>query len=177
MWYDGPNKNFYIGVHRGTPDSVYAHSSSKMESFNMNNIPDGFRRRILATGSHADMARLEVEYLCNRRAPINDKYHNLYITPPTNSAEMKARQLAGIKRAQANGKFKGRLPLDPYKIALAKAMIGYGVSKRNTAKELDIGESTLYKYLAMDITHLTQQKQVIDDKIAKLEPTPVLDGV
>ena len=58
------------------------------------------------------------------------------------------RQAIGIARAKAEGKFKGRTALDPSVITTAKALIAGGMSKAKTAKQLNIGESTLYKYLS-----------------------------
>lgn len=76
MWFDSINRKFYIGVHKGNPSGKYAHSSSVMPSFNMSSIPDGYRRRILATGTVEEMVLLEAELLLNRKVPINEKYYN-----------------------------------------------------------------------------------------------------
>lgn len=58
------------------------------------------------------------------------------------------RQVIGIARAKAEGKYKGRKALDSAVIATAKTLIKSGMSKAAAAKHLNIGESTLYKYLS-----------------------------
>ena len=60
------------------------------------------------------------------------------------------RQAIGIKRAKAEGKYTGRKALDENIIKTAKSLIASGMSKAAPAKQLNIGESTLYKYLAND---------------------------
>ena len=60
------------------------------------------------------------------------------------------RQAIGISRAKAEGKYKGRTSLDPSVIATAKTLIAGGMSKAKVAKQLNIGESTLYKYLSSE---------------------------
>lgn len=82
IWYDANNKKFYIGSHKGDPNGYYAHSSSVMESFSMRNIPPGYRRRVLATGTWEEMLILEAELLMNRQVVINPKYHNQHIGSP-----------------------------------------------------------------------------------------------
>ena len=51
LWYDAPNKKYYLGWHKGTPDDKYTHSSTVWESFTKNTIPEGVTRRILAYGT------------------------------------------------------------------------------------------------------------------------------
>lgn len=58
------------------------------------------------------------------------------------------RQAIGINRAKAEGKYKGRKALDKNLIITAKKLIDSGMSKAATARQLNIGESTLYKYLS-----------------------------
>lgn len=58
------------------------------------------------------------------------------------------RQAIGIARAKKEGKYAGRKPLDKCVIAAAKKMLAEGMSKAATARQLNIGESTLYRYLA-----------------------------
>jgi DNA invertase Pin-like site-specific DNA recombinase len=58
------------------------------------------------------------------------------------------RQAIGIARAKKEGRYTGRKPLDRGVIDTAKKMINEGMSKAATAKQLKIGESTLYRYLA-----------------------------
>jgi DNA invertase Pin-like site-specific DNA recombinase len=59
------------------------------------------------------------------------------------------RQAIGIARAKDEGKYKGRRALDPNLVKTAKALIESGMSKVDVAKQLKIGQSTLYKYLSM----------------------------
>jgi hypothetical protein len=84
LWRDSVNKKFYLGYHKGSPDDNYAHSSSLMESFTMNNVPNGFKRRILAVGSNEEMMELELKLLKNRKERGRwDKYYNInYSTYP-----------------------------------------------------------------------------------------------
>ena len=58
------------------------------------------------------------------------------------------RQAIGIARAKKVGKYIGRKPLDNCVIETAKKMVAEGMSKAAAAKQLKIGESTLYRYLA-----------------------------
>lgn len=57
------------------------------------------------------------------------------------------RQAIGIARAKDEGKYKGRKALDPSLIKTAKMLIKSGMKKVDVAKQLNIGQSTLYKYL------------------------------
>ena len=64
---------------------------------------------------------------------------------------MLERQRIGINRAKAEGgKYVGRKKLDSAVIKTAKSLLASGMSKKAVASQLNIGESTLYKYLAMD---------------------------
>tara|TARA_R110002124_G_scaffold229799_2_gene394958 strand:- start:8261 stop:8815 length:555 start_codon:yes stop_codon:yes gene_type:complete len=60
---------------------------------------------------------------------------------------MLERQRVGIERAKAEGRYKGKKPLDKAVINTATALIAQGMKKKDVAKQLKIGESTLYKYL------------------------------
>lgn len=60
---------------------------------------------------------------------------------------MLERQRIGIERAKTEGKYQGRKALDQSVISLAKRLIAEGMKKKEVAKQLKIGESTLYKYL------------------------------
>lgn len=62
--------------------------------------------------------------------------------------QMLERQRIGINRAKAENKYKGRKALAPEVIATAKGLLSNGMSKRQVAQQLKIGESTLYKYLS-----------------------------
>ena len=83
LWYHGPTKRYYLGYHKGTIDDGYSHSSKVMESWDANNPPKGWRRRILATGSLKEMADLEHRLLSNRRSRgwFGNKYINLASFP------------------------------------------------------------------------------------------------
>lgn len=61
---------------------------------------------------------------------------------------LQERQRIGIDRAKSEGVYKGRKALDESVIATAKDLISKGMKKSAVAKQLRIGESTLYKYLA-----------------------------
>ena len=58
------------------------------------------------------------------------------------------RQAIGIAKAKAKGKYKGRKALPATIIKKANKLIDKGMKKKEVAKQLNIGESTLYKYLA-----------------------------
>ena len=59
----------------------------------------------------------------------------------------KERQTAGIAKAKAEGKYKGRKPVDPEKLAKIQELVELGVPKTKIAKQVGIGYSTIYKYL------------------------------
>lgn len=61
---------------------------------------------------------------------------------------MLERQRIGIERAKAEGRYKGRKAVDKEVIQTAKQLIANGMKKSQVARQLNIGESTLYKYLA-----------------------------
>jgi DNA invertase Pin-like site-specific DNA recombinase len=61
--------------------------------------------------------------------------------------QMLERQAIGIIRAKAEGKYTGRKAIDQVVIAKAKELVSKGMTKAGVAKQLNIGESTLYKYL------------------------------
>ena len=77
IWYDAPNKKYYLGKHKGSPDDSYTHSSTVWESFTKSTIPDGVRRRILAYGTDEEMTKLEHNLLLNRRQKCWDRYYNV----------------------------------------------------------------------------------------------------
>ena len=58
------------------------------------------------------------------------------------------RQAIGIAKARAKGKYKGRKALPATIINKANKLIAKGMKKKEVARQLNIGESTLYKYLA-----------------------------
>lgn len=108
IWYDSNAKMFYLGVHKGTPDDKYTHSSSVMESFKKNNIPRGFRRRILATGTLLEMNQLETDLLMNRWADKRKwgRYYNVNPNSPTigRKHSAKTRKLISDNHADVSGK-------------------------------------------------------------------------
>lgn len=59
--------------------------------------------------------------------------------------QMLERQRIGINRAKAEGKYAGRKPVDMEIIESAKALLATGMTKRKVAKQLGIGEATLYR--------------------------------
>jgi len=79
LWQDARQKpyKYYLGYHKGTPDDGYTHSSSVLESFSNDNVPNGVRRRILATGSSEEMMELENKLLNNRKESKWDRYYNV----------------------------------------------------------------------------------------------------
>ena len=77
IWYDAPNKKYYLGKHKGSPDDSYTHSSTVWESFTKSTIPDGVRRRILAYGTDEEMTKLEYDLLLNRKQKCWDHYYNV----------------------------------------------------------------------------------------------------
>jgi len=62
--------------------------------------------------------------------------------------QMLERQAIGIQRAKAEGKYQGRKATDQVVIDQAKALIAGGMTKAAVAKQLKMGQSTLYKHLA-----------------------------
>ena len=62
--------------------------------------------------------------------------------------QMLERQAIGVARAKLEGKYTGRKAIDQVVVAQAKELISKGMTKKAVAKQLNIGESTLYKYLA-----------------------------
>lgn len=61
---------------------------------------------------------------------------------------MLERQRIGIEKAKEEGKYKGRKALDPVVVSMAKQLVAGGMPKPAVAKQLNMGLSTLYKYLA-----------------------------
>jgi DNA invertase Pin-like site-specific DNA recombinase len=53
-----------------------------------------------------------------------------------------------VTRAKAEGKYTGRKAIDQVVIAQAKELVSKGMKKAGVDKQLNIDESTLYKYLA-----------------------------
>jgi hypothetical protein len=98
LWYDAPNKKYYLGKHKGTPDNGYTHSSRSSDEFCsivpdstrpiserrefFENMPKGVSRRILAYGTHEEMCILEHELLVNRKNRCWDRYYNESLGDP-----------------------------------------------------------------------------------------------
>ena len=82
LWYDAPNKKYYLGKHKGSPDDSYTHSSTMWEHFTKNNIPEGVSRRILAYGTDEEMCVLEHELLVNRKKRCWNRYYNKSLGDP-----------------------------------------------------------------------------------------------
>lgn len=61
---------------------------------------------------------------------------------------MLERQRIGIEKAKREGKYTGRKALDPVLVSTAKKLVAEGMAKPAVAKQLNMGLSTLYKYLA-----------------------------
>ena len=82
LWYDAPNKKYYLGKHLGTPDDTYTHSSTMWKKFKKDNIPEGVTRRILKYGTHEEMCILEHKLLVNRKKRCWDRYYNESLGDP-----------------------------------------------------------------------------------------------
>lgn len=97
LWYHGPTKRYYLGKHKGTIDDGYSHSSSVMESWDANNPPDGWRRRILFYGTHDNCIDKEMSllYKIKKKKHFNKRYINLTMADP-----IKTRMWAKSKRKQ-----------------------------------------------------------------------------
>src|ERR671919_279440 len=60
------------------------------------------------------------------------------------------RQLEGIAKAQAAGKYRGRKPTAMERQAEVRRLAATGMAKARIALELKIGEATVYRILARD---------------------------
>ena len=63
---------------------------------------------------------------------------------------MLERQLEGIAKAQAAGKYRGRKPVAMERQAEVRRLAATGMAKARIALELKIGEATVYRILARD---------------------------
>jgi len=61
---------------------------------------------------------------------------------------MLERQRIGIERAKAEGRYKGRKPTDEAMVKTAKQLKNNGMKVADIAKQLKVGQSTLYRLLA-----------------------------
>ena len=63
-------------------------------------------------------------------------------------AIIRERQAEGIAKAKARGVYKGRAKvLNEEQIMQARTWVSEGIPKAEVARRLDIGRTTLYKYL------------------------------
>jgi DNA invertase Pin-like site-specific DNA recombinase len=60
---------------------------------------------------------------------------------------MKERQIEGIKRAQAEGKYKGRVPKAMQQADKVKALVSAGVDRLKVQEQLDISKASYYRCL------------------------------
>ena len=57
------------------------------------------------------------------------------------------RQVEGIARAKAAGRYKGRKPLAAAKVAAIRRMKAAGLRPADIARQLGVGRTSVYKYL------------------------------
>ena len=62
---------------------------------------------------------------------------------------MLERQREGIAKAKSYGKYKGRKPIDPERRQHVLRLASEGVTKISIARQLGIGEATVYRILAL----------------------------
>jgi DNA invertase Pin-like site-specific DNA recombinase len=60
---------------------------------------------------------------------------------------MKERQIEGIKRAKAEGKYKGRVPKAMQQADKVKALVSAGVDRLKVQEQLDISKASYYRCL------------------------------
>lgn len=60
---------------------------------------------------------------------------------------MLERQREGVAKAKAAGKYKGRKPISPERRQDVKRLVTSGITKSQVAKQLGIGEATVYRIL------------------------------
>jgi DNA invertase Pin-like site-specific DNA recombinase len=60
---------------------------------------------------------------------------------------MKERQIEGIKRAKADGKYKGRVPKAMQQADKVKALVSAGVDRLKVQEQLDISKASYYRCL------------------------------
>ena len=83
LWYDAPNRMYYLGKHKGSPDDTYTHSSSIWKHFTKDNIPEGVTREILGEGTDEEMCMLEHELLVTAKNGDDwDMYYNNSLGDP-----------------------------------------------------------------------------------------------
>lgn len=110
-------------------------------------------RSIRAVGSvSAELERqgimLIVDNLESRAGPAFNIYALIACAAQMDKDLLTDRQAIGIAKAREIGKYKGRKALPATIINKANMLIAKGMKKKDVARQLNIGESTLYKYLA-----------------------------
>jgi DNA invertase Pin-like site-specific DNA recombinase len=63
---------------------------------------------------------------------------------------MLERQLEGIAKARAAGKYRGRKPIATERQVEVRRLAATGMVKARIARELNLGEATVYRILARD---------------------------
>ena len=61
---------------------------------------------------------------------------------------MLERQREGVAKAKAEGKYKGRKPISSERRADVLRLVAQGISKANVARQLNLGEATVYRVLS-----------------------------
>ncbi len=148
LWYDAPNKKYYLGKHKGSPDDSYTHSSTVWESFTKSTIPDGVRRRILAYGTDEEMTKLEYDLLLNRKQKCWDHYYNvsagwplLFDTSGTNNP-MYGRKHSEETRKKLSEANKGKKLSEETKKKLSEANKGKKLSEETKKKLSEVQKGT-----------------------------------
>lgn len=71
------------------------------------------------------------------------------------------RQREGIAQAKSRGKYKGRQPISQEVIAEARKRLDSGVTMTRISKDLNVGRTTLYKYLKQQTARDQDHGEVI----------------
>ena len=151
VWYNTKNSMKYIGSHKGTTDDGYTHSSRVMESFTIKTKPPYMKRRILATGTHKEMLKLESELLHKVRHRAD--YYNVYAFPLDMEASAKGgRNNKGILKSTEHKKkisatLTGKVKSDNTKKKTAKSMMGNTNSKNHNTKKYKRKHSQIMRSL------------------------------
>jgi hypothetical protein len=158
IWFDGINRKFYIGSHKGNPYTTpYAHSSKVMRNFSLTKVPYYFKRKILAIGTEDAIAWAETYFLLDRQVPLNEKYYNKIITDPDSRLD----QRKGIKKNKH--KFMGKKrKMSREQIKIIKAEFETtALTKVELAKKWDISRATLYRIAAMELNDLPDETEFL----------------
>ena len=158
LWYDAPNKKYYLGKHKGSPDDSYTHSSTVWESFTKSTIPDGVRRRILAYGTDGDMTKLEYDLLLNRQQKCWDRYYNVSAGWPIR-----------VDNSGTNNPFYGRKHSEEHRKKMSEVHKGKKVSEETRKK---ISEAHKGKKLSEEhrkkMSEVHKGKKVSEEHMKKL---------